>query len=280
MSARSARLRAVVSPTGVAGAVVLTIIGVAVLFAPWLAPFDPKRADYGAIMRGPSHRHWFGTDDLGHDVLSQTLIGGRATLAIGVVSVVGALLLGTCIGVVAGYRGGWTDATFMRLVDVWLSFPSFLLLLAVVAALGPGVTTIVLAIVIASTPSYARAVRGATLGVRGLDYVLAAQLSGTRSRRIMVAHVVPAISGVVVVYAALGLGGVILATTGLNFLGLGVQPPNPEWGSMLAVGNQYLREAWWMSVFPGAAIFLTVLGVNLVGASLRDVLDPRLSRRL
>lgn len=265
-------------PSSTVGLVLVALIVLAVLFAPLIAPYGPDTPNYNAILQGPSHLHWFGTDNLGRDIFSRILYGGRDTLGVALLGVLLASGGGTVLGILAGYFGGWLDAALMRLVDVWLSFPVILLVLSIIAILGPGLVTVVLALGLAAIPTYARVVRGNVIAMRDREFVIAARLSGSGHLRVMADHILPSVAGVLVVYVTLGLGGFVIAVSGLDFLGLGAQPPAPEWGAMLSAGNDYLRTAWWMSVFPGIAIFLSVLGINLVGSGLRDVLDPRTLR--
>lgn len=265
-------------PASSVGLVIILGIVICVVAAPWIAPYGPNTTDYNAILAGPSHTHWFGTDNLGRDIFSRILYGGRATLEVALLGVLLAAAGGTVLGMLGGYFGGWIDAALMRLVDVWLSFPVILVILSIIAILGPGTTTVVMSLGLAAIPAYARVVRGSVLAVRERDYVIAARLSGAGNLRVMGGHILPSVAGVLAVYVTLGLGAFIIAVSGLDFLGLGTQPPSPEWGAMLSLGNDYLSTAWWMSVFPGVAIFLSVLGINLVGIGLRDALDPRTSR--
>ena len=265
-------------PLSAVGLVLVGSIVLAVLLAPLIAPYGPDTPDYNAILQGPSHLHWFGTDNVGRDIFSRILYGGRTTLVVAVLGVLLASAGGTLLGFLGGYFGGWLDAALMRVVDIWLSFPVILLVLSIIAILGPGITTVVITLGLAAIPTYARVVRGTVLTMRHREFVTAARLSGSGHLRVMAGHILPSVAGVLVVYLTLGLGGFVIAVSGLDFLGLGVQPPAPEWGAMLAAGNLYLRTAWWMSVFPGVAIFLSVLGINLVGSGLRDVLDPRTVR--
>jgi peptide/nickel transport system permease protein len=275
---RSLPRRLLSRPGSAVGLGLVTVVCVAVVLAPWLAPDNPLTPDYLAVLHGPSAAHWLGTDDLGRDELSRLLYGGRATLKVSFLGIVAAAGGGTVIGVLAGYFGGIIDAVFMRVVDMWLAFPVLLLLLSIVAVLGPGLTTITIAIGIGGAPAYARVARGSTLAICGREYMTASRLSGAGDIRRILGHVLPNVAGVLIVYATLGWGAFIIAVAGLDFLGLGAQPPAPEWGAMLASGDQYLTSAWWMSVFPGLAIFLTVLGLNLLGAGLRDLTDPRAAR--
>lgn len=257
------------------GLIGLMLILAVSLLAPWLAPADPVAIDYDAILQPPSPSHPFGTDDLGRDVLSRVLWGGRQSLRTAVMASFAGLTGGLLLGLVSGFRGGALDSALQRVLEVFLAFPFILFLLSIVAILGPGDGTILIAASVAMIPPYTRLVRGSVLSVRNLDYIMASRALGASDTRIIFRHVLPNVLPTVMVYATLGLGGIILAAAGLSYLGLGVQPPTPEWGAMLNAGRTYIRSAWWMSVFPGLAIFLTVLCVNLLGDGLRDALDPR-----
>ena len=225
--------------------------------------------------RPPSGAHWFGTDELGRDVLSRVLVATQASMRVAVVSVAFAVVVGVTIGVVSGYRGGWLDTVFMRVVDVMFAFPVLLLALAVVAVLGPGVTTTILAIGIVYTPIFARVARASTLSVRVEPYVSVSRSMGTGHVYILVRHILPNIAGPLVVQTSLSLAFAILSEAALSFLGLGIQPPQPSLGRMIFDSQGFVTMAWWMAVFPGAAIFVAVLAFNLVGDGLRDVLDPK-----
>ncbi len=253
--------------------IVLVLVGTA-LFAPQLTDVSPVAQNLRERLQPPSLEHPFGTDEFGRSILSRVIYGTRISLFTGLVPVALSLLLGTTIGLVAGFFGGRLDSVLMRLMDVLLAFPSLLLALAVVGALGPGLTNAILAIAIVNIPQYARLVRSVVLGTREEDYVQAARSLGAASPRIILRHVFPSTIGPLTVQATLGIGFAILAMSGLSFLGLGVQPPTADWGEMLARGRRFLPDATWLLVFPGAAISLTVLGFNLLGDGLRDALDP------
>ncbi|ELZ08210.1 binding-protein-dependent transport systems inner membrane component [Halovivax asiaticus JCM 14624] len=254
--------------------IVLTLILTAI-FAPMLAPHDPEEQHLRDRLEGPSAEHPLGTDQLGQDVLSRLIFGARVSLKIGVAVVGISLAIGTAVGVTAGYAGGYVDEGLMRLVDVLLAFPGLLLALVIAGILGPSLTNIMIALAIVGWTSYARVVRGSVLSVKEEEYVKASQLMGTGRLRIVGRHVLPNVMGPVVVLATLDMATVILSTAGLSFLGLGAQPPTPEWGTMISEGRYYLRSAWWVVNFPGLAIMFAVLGFNLLGDGLRDVLDPR-----
>ena len=225
--------------------------------------------------RPPSGAHWFGTDELGRDVFSRVLVATQASMRVAVVSVAFAVVVGVTIGVVSGYRGGWLDTVFMRVVDVMFAFPVLLLALAVVAVLGPGVTTTILAIGIVYTPIFARVARASTLSVRVEPYVSVSRSMGTGHLYILGRHILPNIAGPLVVQTSLSLAFAILSEAALSFLGLGIQPPQPSLGRMIFDSQGFVTMAWWMAVFPGAAIFVAVLAFNLLGDGLRDVLDPK-----
>lgn len=260
--------------TAISGAALVVIVLVSVL-APWIVPYGVNEIDVTRALQGPSGAHWFGTDDLGRDVFSRVLLAGGTSLAIAAASVGFALVVGVGLGAVAGYRGGFVDAALMRVVDVMFAFPVLLLALAIVAIFQPGMLTTMIAIGVVYTPIFARVARASALSVRTSPYVQVSQTMGTPGPVILLRHVLPNISGPIVVQTSLSLAFAILSEAALSFLGLGIQPPAPSWGGMLFAAQGFLTQAWWMSVFPGAAIFVTALAFNLVGDGLRDVLDPR-----
>ena len=243
--------------------------------APLLAPYDPYDQDLSNALSPPSAQHLFGADQYGRDVFSRVLYGSRTALLAIVVADGLALVLGSALGLIGGFIGGAVDALVMRMVDVLLAFPYLLLALIIVAALGPSLTNSMIAIGIVYTPQYARLIRGQVLSVRALDYVRAARAIGTPRWRIMMRHVLPNSFSPVIVMATLQAGSVVVETAGLSFLGLGAQPPSPDWGALLADGHNYFLTAWWIATFPGLAIFCVVLGFNLIGDALRDQFDPR-----
>jgi peptide/nickel transport system permease protein len=253
----------------------LALLVVAALAAPLLTPYDPLQMSPEEQFVPPSAKHLLGTDLFGRDVAARILYGGRISLGIGLVAVLFAALPGTALGLLAGYYGRWPDRLISWLVDVMLSFPSILLALMIVAALGPGVANVVVAVGIAGIPTYTRLVRGQVLSVKRQPYIRAAVTVGARDLRILLRHILPNVFGPIVVLATLDFGWAILNASALSFLGLGTQPPTPEWGAMLNEGRGYLRNAPWVTVAPGLAIALAVLAVNLVGDYLRDALDPR-----
>jgi peptide/nickel transport system permease protein len=263
------------NPVTVASAVVLATMLVVAVTAPWIAPYGINDVDVPNALQSPSGAHWFGTDELGRDVLSRVLVAIQASMRVAVVSVAFAVLVGVAVGVVAGYRGGWVDTVFMRVVDVMFAFPVLLLALAIVAILGPGATTTMLAIGVVYTPIFARVARASTLGVRTEPYVAVSRTIGTGHRYILIRHVLPNIAGPLIVQTSLSLAFAILSEAALSFLGLGIQPPQPSLGRMIFDSQGFVTLAWWMAVFPGVAIFVIVLAFNLFGDGLRDVLDPK-----
>jgi len=273
-------LRRFVSRHGllVFGAAIVIGMSLLALCAPMIAPHSPTAINAETILQPPSLAHPLGTDALGRDVLSRMLYGARVSLWVGFVAVGLSVSIGLTLGLVAGYRGGLTDEIVMRGVDVMLCFPSFFLILAVIALLEPSLVNIMIVIGLTSWMGVARLVRAETLSLKGRDFVLAARVAGAKAPRILLAHILPNAIAPVLVAATLGVAGAILVESSLSFLGLGVQPPTPSWGNMLMEGKDVLEIAPWMSVFPGLAILVTVLGYNLLGESLRDLWDPRLKR--
>lgn len=258
-----------------AGTIVLTVVILAAIFGRWLAPYGINEVNVTNALAPPGADHWFGTDALGRDVFSRVFVSAQVSILVGLVSVTFALVVGVTVGLIAGFFGGKIDAVVMRTADVLFAFPVLLLALAIVAVLGPGLTTAMLAIGIVYTPIFARVTRASTLGVREEPFVKASISVGASSGLILRRHILPNITGPIIVQTSLSLAFAILSEAALSFLGLGVQPPDPSWGRMLFDARGFLGDAWWMSVFPGAAIFVTVLAFNLVGDGLRDVLDPR-----
>ena len=271
--------RAVRSTNLVVGATILLLVIASAIFAPLIAPYSPIDQAFSDQLRSPSPAHWFGTDEFGRDIFSRVMYGARIALVIGTLADGIAVLLGVLLGVVAGYFGGRLDAAIMRSVDVMLAFPYLLLAMIVVAILGPSLTNAMIAIGIVYTPQFARLVRGAVLGIRGQEFVEAAGAVGAGAVRILGRHVLPNVLSPIIVLATLTVGFTIVETAGLSFLGLGATPPTPEWGSMLATGRSFMLTAPWIATFPGLAILVTVVGFNLVGDGLRDLLDPRLRGR-
>jgi peptide/nickel transport system permease protein len=255
-------------------AVVLLFVAMAVL-APWLSPYDPIETSWSAIRKAPSAAHWFGTDDIGRDVLSRVVWGTRASLLAGVVSVSISLLLGVPIGLAAGFIGGFVDALISRITDAFLACPFLILAIAMAAFLGPSLTNAMIAIGVSATPVFVRLTRGQVQGVKVEDYIEAARALGNPPLRIAWRHVLPNVLPPVIVQATLAIAAAIIAEASLSFLGLGQQPPAPSWGSMLNTAKNYVDNAPWMAIWPGLAIFLLVLSFNLLGDGLRDALDPR-----
>ena len=262
----------------------LAVIGLAIIlglvflaaFAPLLAPHSPYVGDLAnARLLTPGPNHWLGTDDQGRDILSRLIYGSRLTLQVVLLVAVIAAPLGLLVGTVAGYAGGWVDAVLMRITDIFLAFPKLVLALAFVAALGPGIGNAIIAIAITSWPPYARIARAETLTVRNSDYILAVQLMGASPWRIVLRHIMPLCISSLIVRVTLDMAGIILTAAGLGFLGLGAQPPLPEWGAMIASGRRFILDQWWVAAMPGFAILVVSLGFNLLGDGLRDALDPR-----
>lgn len=257
------------------GGVVVLLFAAVALLAPWVAPYDPEVVALGQNLRGPSWQHPFGTDSVGRDVLSRTMWGARISLVIGFVSVGLAIVAGVPLGTLAGWKGGWGDRLLMRAVDVLVSFPTLLLAIVVIAIFGPGLVNAMLAIGAAQVPLYARLTRAAVLRVKAQNFVEAARAEGLGEWRIVLRHVLPNCLPPLIVQSTLLFATAILSAAYLGFLGLGAQPPTPEWGTMLSRARDFLRTAPHVSIFPGLTILVTVLGLNLLGDGLRDVLDPQ-----
>jgi len=268
--------RLVRSPNMLIGFGVLFVVVVSAVFARQIAPYDPIDQQFTSQLQAPSTAHLFGTDEFGRDVLSRCIYGTRVALTVGVIADGIALGLGVIFGVISGYIGGRVDGAIMRFMDVMLAFPYLLLAMIVVAILGPSLTNAMIAIGIVYMPRFARLVRGAVLAIREEEFVEAARAMGTSMVRILARHVLPNILSPIIVMATLTVGFSIVETAGLSFLGLGASPPTPEWGSMLATGRSYMLSAPWIATFPGLAILFTVIGFNIIGDGLRDLLDPRL----
>jgi dipeptide transport system permease protein len=260
------------------GLVIVGALVLAAVLAPLLAPHGPDNQARSYVLHAPDWMFPLGTDDVGRDVLSRLLYGARLSLSIGVAVVVQASVVGTLLGLVAGFAGGVADALIMRLMDMMLALPTLLLAIAIVAILGPGLVNATFAVAIVQLPGFVRLTRAAVLAELGRDYVAASRMAGAGRGRLMFITVLPNCLAPLIVQASLGLSGAILDTAALGFLGLGAQPPTPEWGTMLAEALQFLQSAWWVVTFPGIAILVTVLGFNLLGDGLRDALDPRLKR--
>lgn len=256
------------------GSVVILLFAVSIL-APLIAPYDPNRINAWHVLAPPSWQHWFGTDELGRDVFSRVLYGARISLKVGFVAVGIAVVIGTVVGLVSGYYSGMVDAFLMRAVDIMLCFPAFFLILAVITFMGPSIWYIMAIIGLTSWMGVARLVRAETLSIREMDYIMAARCIGCSHGRIIFRHIFPNAISPVLVSATLGVAGAILTESALSFLGIGVQPPTPSWGNILTSGKDYIEFAWWLSLFPGLAILVTVLAYNLLGEGIRDALDPR-----
>jgi peptide/nickel transport system permease protein len=268
------------NPLAMAGLVIVAALLFMAAFAPLIATHDPIAQDLSRRLLPPgTPGNWLGTDEFGRDIWSRIVYGSRITFYIVVLVVLTAPVFGLIVGTVAGYFGGWTDRILMRITDIFLAFPKLILALALVAVLGPGMVNAVLAIAVTSWPPYARVARAETLTVRNSDYIAAVRLQGAGAARIIWGHVMPMCLPSVIIRVTLDMAGVILIAAGLGFLGLGVQPPLPEWGMMISAGRKYLFEQWWVATMPGLAIFIVSLGFNLLGDGLRDVLDPRSSGR-
>ena len=256
------------------GAAVVLAAVLAAVMGPWIVPFDPNTQELALRLTGPSATHWFGLDELGRDILARVLSGARISLLVALVVVCISATVGIAVGAIAGYCGGWIDEGVGRLIDILLAFPGLLLAIALVAALGPSLANIVFALSLIGWVGYARLVRAQALRARELEFVEAARALGATTSRILIRHVIPTTLPAVIVQATLGMGGVILAEATLSFLGLGVQPPTPSWGTMLNNGRGHLLDAPHLTIFPGVAIAALVLGFNFLGDGLQDVLDP------
>jgi len=246
------------------------------ILAPWIARHNPVRGDLNDYLQAPGGRYWFGTDTFGRDVFSRIVYGARISLGVGIAVQASALTIGVVLGLLSGFYGRWADNLIMRLAEIIFAFPGLLFAIAIMAVIGPSLYNVFVALGLVSWTSLARVVRGAVLAVKEQEFVEAARALGASNRRIIVRHLLPNIVAPAIILVTLGIGGAILAEASLSFLGLGAQPPTPSWGSMLTVGRDYLTEAPWLSIYPGLAIFLTVMGFNLLGDGLRDLLDPRM----
>jgi peptide/nickel transport system permease protein len=273
----SLAIKTLSNPLALTGFVIIATILLLALFAPFIAPYDPDAIDVKAILISPSSAHLMGTDGLGRDVFSRMLFGARISLLVGIVAVGIATLIGVVLGAIAGYYRGWVDIVIMRLVDVMLSIPTFFLILAVIAFLTPSIWNIMIVIGLTSWMGVTRLVRAEFLSLRGREFVMAAQTLGAKDGRLIFTHLLPNSLTPVIVSSVLGVASAVLVESGLSFLGLGVQAPQASWGNILTDGKEYIQFAWWLSLFPGLAILITVLGYNLLGEGLRDALDPRTS---
>ena len=266
----------VFNPLSLLGILFLVILVFTGVLAPVLAPYDPVEISPDRRLTPPNSANWLGTDEVGRDILSRVIHGARISLQIGVTIVFFAAVIGLIIGLISGYFGGVWDQTLMRITDVFMSFPTLILAIAMTAALGPSLFNAVLAMIIVWWPIYARLIRGEVLAVKEREYIRAIKALGARPFKIIFFHVLPNTIDVVVIRASIDFGNAVMFCAALSFIGLGAQPPQPEWGAMVTTGRDYLRDAWWLVTFPGMAIFLTVMGFNLFGDSLRDFLDPKL----
>lgn len=263
------------SPLMLAGIVILSIVAIFVIFADFIAPYDPEQINLVARLAAPSAEHWFGTDEVGRDIFSRVLFGGRQSIGVGLFVAISASLIGGLVGCFSGILGGRIDSVIMRSMDVVLSVPSLVLIMALAAALGPSLFNAMLAITIVRIPFYVRLARGQTLGIREMAYVKAAWTFGSSKWHVVRWHIIRNASAPVVVQATLDIGGAILLAAALGFIGLGAQQPTAEWGAMVATGRDYLLDQWWYTVTPGCAILITALACNLVGDGIRDMLDPK-----
>jgi peptide/nickel transport system permease protein len=264
------------NPTALIGLVIVVALIFVAIFAPWLSGGQsPIAQDLGGRLGPPSAAHWFGTDELGRDIMARTFYGAQATLTIVFLVAVVVVPIGLVVGMVAGYLGGLVDATLMRITDIFLAFPRLVLALAFAAALGPGIDNAVIAISLTSWPAYARIARSETLSIARSDFIQAAVLQGASTPRILFRHILPLCLSSVIVRLTLDMAGIILTAAGLGFLGLGAQPPTPEWGAMVSSGRDVILDQWWVATIPGLAIFVVSLGFNLLGDGLRDVFDPK-----
>lgn len=262
----------------IGGCILILLIAIAIL-APIIAPFDPTAPNTAVRLKPPSRTHLFGTDELGRDIFSAVIWGARISLRVGLISMGIGATIGTTLGLISGFYGRWVDTTLMRVIDVMLAFPGILLAITFVAILGPGLNNVMIAVGIANIPRFTRVVRSSVLTVKTLTYIEAAEAVGIPNARIMLRHILPNVLSPIIVLVTLGIASAILSAAGLSFLGLGAQPPTPEWGAMLSKARGFLRVAWWWATFPGLAIMITVLAMNLLGDGLRDALDPRMRNR-
>lgn len=267
--------KALANPLAKTGALIILAVFLLAVLAPIIAPYDPDDINVKAILLAPSSQHWMGTDGLGRDVFSRMLFGGQISLLVGLVAVGISTAIGIVLGALAGFYRGWVDTLIMRLVDIMLSIPSFFLILAVIAFLTPSIVNIMIVIGLTSWMSVTRLVRAEFLSLREREFVMASRTLGAKDMRLIFTHLLPNSLTPIIVSSVLGVASAVLMESGLSFLGLGVQPPQASWGNILTDGKEYIQFAWWLSLFPGLAILVTVLGYNLLGEGLRDALDPR-----
>lgn len=263
------------NPLAVIGAAIVLVLVITAIFAPVIAPYSPIGQDLSARLMPPSTAHWMGTDELGRDIFSRVIHGSRITLTIVLLVAVIAAPVGLLIGAIAGYFGGWIDRVMMGVTDVFLSLPKLILALAFVAALGPGINNAIIAIAITAWPSYARIARAETLTFRNSEFIEAVRLQGGSNPRIIIRHVLPLCTSSMIIRVTLDMAGIILTAAGLGFIGLGAQPPLPEWGAMISRGRTFILDQWWLATMPGFAIIIVSLGFCFLGDGLRDVLDPK-----
>jgi peptide/nickel transport system permease protein len=266
------------SPLAMFGLAIIALLVFCAIFAEVIAPYSPIKQDLVHMFETPSAEHWLGTDEFGRDILSRLIYGARVSLQVGFIAVGIALVTGGMLGAVSGYYSGWLDNSIMRVMDVLLSIPQTLLAIAIVAALGPSLMNLMIAVGISAVPTYARIVRGSVLSIRSMEFIEAARAVGSSDLRIILKHILPNSMAPIIVQSTLGVASAILNAAGLSFIGLGIQPPNPEWGAMLSGGRQYIRDYPHMTLYPGLAIMLTILALNFLGDGLRDALDPKLKR--
>ncbi len=258
------------------GSLLVGLVVTVAIFAPWIAPHNPVRGELDDYLQAPGGRYWLGTDTFGRDVFSRVVYGARISLGVGMAVQASALTIGLALGLLSGFYRGWVDNLIMRLAEIIFAFPGLLFAIAIMAVIGPSLYNVFIALGLVSWTSLARVVRGAVLAVREQEFVEAARALGASNQRVILRHLLPNILAPAIILVTLGIGGAILAEASLSFLGLGAQPPTPSWGSMLTIGRDYLTEAPWLSIYPGLGIFLTVMGFNLLGDGLRDLLDPRM----
>ena len=266
------------SPLAMFGLAIIFILVFCAVFAEIISPYSPIKQDLMHMFETPSSEHWLGTDEFGRDILSRLIYGARVSLQVGFIAVGIALITGGMLGAVSGYYSGKLDNCIMRVMDVLLSIPQTLLAIAIVAALGPSLMNLMIAVGISAVPTYARIVRGSVLSIRSMEFIEAARAAGSSDLRIILKHIIPNSMAPIIVQSTLGVASAILNAAGLSFIGLGIQPPNPEWGAMLSGGRQYIRDFPHMTLYPGLAIMLTILALNFLGDGLRDALDPKLKR--
>ncbi|HEY6102494.1 MAG TPA: nickel transporter permease [bacterium] len=276
---RSAASRILRNPLSLAGVLLIGGLIVLAAIAPLIAPYDPIQTDLAVRLAPPSRTHLFGTDQLGRDILSRILYGTRISLRIAILTAVIATLIGAPLGIVTGYFRGRLDDLLMRVTDMFMAFPRLILAMAIAAALRPTLENVIIAISLAAWPAYARLARSVTLGLREENYVEAARAIGVGPGRLLARHIFPGVLSPLTIQVSLDMGGIILTAAGLGFIGFGAQPPTPEWGVMISEGRNYITQQWWVSTFPGIAISFVVLGFNMLGDGIRDVMDPRLRSR-